>query len=149
MPSLYSHSNFTFTCSDKFVQYPGSNLYYVNCVGFCRPFGPTIACNSSRFWPFSLLVVAGCFEPFLFPPMSSSASNAGTWRGEGNNTFCLGMEDLCRCHEKDASDVENVAPKVKKLKLSLKKPRPGSRLKRVQGCLQLRLQQAFIIGRAE
>ena len=32
---------------------------------------------------------------------------------------------------KDASDVENVAPKVKKLKLSLKKPRSGSRFERV------------------
>ena len=58
--------------------------------------------------------------------MSSSASNGDAWRCEGNNPFCLGMEDLCGCHEKDASDIENVAPKVKKLKLSLKRPRPGS-----------------------
>ena len=54
--------------------------------------------------------------------MSGSASNGDTWRCEGNNPFSLGMEDLCGCHEKDASDVENIAPKVKKLKLSPKKP---------------------------
>ena len=36
-------------------------------------------------------------------------------------------------HVKYLSDTEKVAPKSKKLKLSLQKPRPGSRLEFVNG----------------
>ena len=59
--------------------------------------------------------------------LSSSASNGDARRCKGNNPFCLEMADFCRCHEKDASNDKNVAPKVKKLKMLLKKPCPGSR----------------------
>ena len=56
-------------------------------------------------------------------------SNGDTRCCEGNNPFCFGMADFCRCHEKDGSNIENVAPKV--MKLSLKKPCPGSRFERI------------------
>ena len=86
----------------------------------------------------------------LLPVMTErSGSKSKGWRCEGNNPFCLGMGDLCGCKGGDDSGIENVPPNSgtsvkkphsdaashaappKRLKLSLKKPRPESRFGRV------------------